>query len=250
MNITADKPNDEACGRRYRGEYGVVAAKLGISNIIKFKATHNERKARLKGQGQVRRPARATTERGEKSEPRDNICSGISSLHQTFNGHRNNFLYYCQHSGSESASEYNIRMSRIIDTFEWVDPDELFPEDRHLVDSHSPETLATVTSDARIAWEESIQTAFAAVEHTHIKRTMERIGCVDYSMLQASHFCPNPRNQRAPTVKRNKRWVRATISLSQLWLILSVYWQKWSYCLYNRYGPGRCSAYCGKESPR
>ena len=73
-------------------------------------------------------------------------------------------------------------MSRIIDTFKWVDPDKLFPEDRHLVDSHSPETHARVISDARIAWEELMQTSYTAAEHTHIKRTLERIGCVDYNM--------------------------------------------------------------------
>ena len=76
-------------------------------------------------------------------------------------------------------------MSRIFDTFKWVDLDKLLLENWHLVDSHSPETLATVTSDTRIAWEESMRTAFAAAEHTRIKRTLERIGCVDYNMLQA-----------------------------------------------------------------
>ena len=96
-------------------------------------------------------------------------------------------------------------MSHIIDTFEWVDPDELLPEDRHLVDSHSLKTLATVISDARIVWEELMRTAFAAVKRTRVKRTMERIDCVDYSMLQASYFCHNPPNQRAPTFKRHKK---------------------------------------------
>ena len=119
--------------------------------------------------------------------------------------YRNNFLHYCQHSGAETVSENNDRMSRIIDTFEWVDPNEHLPEDRHLVDSHSPETLATATSDARIAWEKSMRTAFAAVEQARVKRTMERINCVDYSMLQASYFCHNPPNQRAPTFKRDKK---------------------------------------------
>ena len=119
--------------------------------------------------------------------------------------YRNHFLHYRQHNGAETVSKYDNRMSRIIDTFEWVDPDELLPEDRHLVDSHSPETLATATSDARIAWEESMRTAFAAVEHARIKRTLERIDCVDYSSLQTSHFHRTPPNQRAPTFKRRKR---------------------------------------------
>ena len=118
----------------------------------------------------------------------------------------NNFLHYRQHSGAETASEYDNRMSRIIDTFEWVDPNKLLPQDRHLVDSHSTETLAmVVTSDAMIAWEESMRTAFAAAHHSRVKRTLESISCVDYNMLQASPFCPNPPNKRAPTVKRRKR---------------------------------------------
>ena len=126
----------------------------------------------------------------------------ITNLQWTY---RNNFLHYRKHSGAETASKYDDRMSRIIDTFEWVDPGELLPEDRHLVDSRSPKTLATVTSDARIAWKESMRTAFVAVGHTRIKRTMKRIGCVNCSVLQASHFCPNPPNQRVPTFKRRKR---------------------------------------------
>ena len=114
-------------------------------------------------------------------------------------------MHYRRHSGAETAIEYEDRMARIIDTFKWVDPDELLPEDRHLVDSHSPETLATATLDARIAWEESMRTAFDAVEHARIKRTLERIDYVDYSSLQTSHFCRTPSNQRAPTFKRRKR---------------------------------------------
>ena len=75
-------------------------------------------------------------------------------------------------------------MSRIIGTFKWANPDEPFPEDRHLVELYSPETLTMVTSDARIVWEEYMRAAFLAVEHTCIKKTMECIDCVDYSMLQ------------------------------------------------------------------
>ena len=84
----------------------------------------------------------------------------ITDLQWTY---RNNFVHYQRHSGDETAIEYEDRMARIIDTFKWVDPDELLLEDRHLVDSHSPKTLTTATSDARIAWEESTRTAFAAV---------------------------------------------------------------------------------------
>ena len=37
---------------------------------------------------------------------------------------------------------------------------------------------------------------------------------------------------------------------TQSWLILSVYWQERRRLLYICYGPGHCSAYCGKESPK
>ena len=140
-------------------------------------------------------------------------------------------------------------MSRIIDTFEWVEHNELLPEDQHLLECHSSKTLATVTSDARIAWEESLRVAFLAVEHTRIKRTMERIDCVDYSMLQASYVLHNPPNQRAPTLKHRKRWVRATISLSQSWLILSVYWQEQRYFCIIAMAPAIALLIVEKKAP-
>ena len=126
----------------------------------------------------------------------------LTNLQWTY---RNNFVHYRRHSGDETAIEYEDRMERIIDTFEWVDPDELCPEDSHLVDSHSPASLATATSDARIAWEESMRAALAAAEHIRRKHTLERLDCEDYDMLQTSHFPRNTPNQRASTFKRPKR---------------------------------------------
>ena len=93
-------------------------------------------------------------------------------------------------------------MSRIQETFEWANPNEFLPEDRHLVELCSLEGLTTVLLDARIAWKESMRAALSAVEHACIKRTMEHTNCVDYSSLQASYFHQHPLNQRAPTFKR------------------------------------------------
>ena len=60
-------------------------------------------------------------------------------------------MHYRRHSGAETEIEYEDRMARIIDTFEWVDPDELLPEDWHLMESYCHETLTMVKSDTRIA---------------------------------------------------------------------------------------------------
>ena len=78
-DIAADEPDDEACGSRCR-ERTVKAAKVGVNKDYKLYCEHDNeqnQKARLKRSSNWYVHDGANTERGAKTEPRDNACSPL-----------------------------------------------------------------------------------------------------------------------------------------------------------------------------
>ena len=80
-------------------------------------------------------------------------------------------------------------MNRILDNLEMMNPEDLLPGDKYLLDV-DPEDLATAFKDRRQVWQADLKTAVTAVEHVNKRRNLSP-EC-KHKDVQAAHFKPAP----------------------------------------------------------
>ena len=102
--------------------------------------------------------------------------------------YRNKYLHYRAHDGAETVEEYESPMNRIKQSFERTELEDLLEEDRHLVEDYTLEELAAATTDTRITWEESMDTARSAAFFENMRRILEETECENAAKLQALFF--------------------------------------------------------------
>ena len=78
-------------------------------------------------------------------------------------------------------------MKRIIEDLEMMNPEDLLPEDKYVLDV-DPEDLATASKDRRQVWQEELETAIAAAEH--VNRQLSLSPECKHEDVQAAHFKP------------------------------------------------------------
>ena len=93
--------------------------------------------------------------------------------------YRNEFIHYTKYYGAESSREYERIMSRINHLHEHTDPDDLFPEDQHLLDEDI-DNIATWSANQRHIWTAELETSLAArrARVTKRKRNQLRLGVI------------------------------------------------------------------------
>ena len=120
--------------------------------------------------------------------------------------YRNKYLHYRTHDGAETVDEYESRMSRIEQLLERTNPDDLLEEDRHLVEDYTLAELAAATTETRITWEESMDTAHSAAFFENMRRLLEETECNNEAELQAPFFRPPPERDKRPVRRPQEKY--------------------------------------------
>ena len=110
--------------------------------------------------------------------------------------YRNNYIHYRVSNGAETVDEYEARMTRIEQSLEHTDLKDMLEEDRHLVEDYTLAELAEATTNTRIMWEESMDTAHSAAFFERMRHVLEETECNNSVELQALFFRPPPERDK------------------------------------------------------
>ena len=116
---------------------------------------------------------------------------------------RNEKLHYRSHPGAESIFDYERSVNRICQQLDFIDPEELLPEDQYLLEVDA-ERMAEETADRRHVWQTCLDSALTTARIRKEKRTVREELEGDIEEYQSYHFRrqPNVGNTTAP-----RRWL-------------------------------------------
>ena len=110
---------------------------------------------------------------------------------------RNEKLHYRSHPGAESIFEYERSMNRICQQLDFIDPEELLPEDQYLLEVDA-NRMAEEPADQRQVWHTSLDSALTTARTRKEKRYVREELESDDEDYQSHFFPRKPERPNSP----------------------------------------------------
>ena len=113
---------------------------------------------------------------------------------------RNEKLHYRSHPGAESIFEFERSMNRICQQLDFIDPEELLPEDQYLLEVDA-NRMAEEPADRRQVWQTSLDSALTTARIRKEKRSVREELESDDEDYQSHFFRRKPDESTSPACR-------------------------------------------------